>query len=283
MYREIKMITLAVATLFAPGLLNAQFDFSVDGKTVQMHSFAQQGFALSNENNFLSMDTSGGSFAMTDGGINASVALTDKFRVGAQVYARNIGQLGDYHVQLDWAYGDYKFKDWFGVRGGKIKTALGLFNDIQDNEFLQTWALLPQGVYPLDLRSNTIAHTGARLIWRGARSAGPEGLKLHGVCRPAGERSLRRPVLRQRRGQRYRSRASAEERWAWISAGTLPVQGLMLGGSWANQTMNLDVIVRFRMDTCLCDRPQHARAYYVRLRRLRSREIPFQQRVPQRL
>ena len=30
---------------------------------------------------------------------------------------------------------------------------MGLFNDTQDMEFLYTWALLPQAVYPTDLRS----------------------------------------------------------------------------------------------------------------------------------
>ncbi|MGA3027860.1 MAG: hypothetical protein ABSF98_24155, partial [Bryobacteraceae bacterium] len=42
-----------------------------------------------------------------------------------------------------------------------MKTPLGLFNDTQDQSFLYTWALLPQSVYPVDLRSMTIAHVGA--------------------------------------------------------------------------------------------------------------------------
>jgi hypothetical protein len=30
---------------------------------------------------------------------------------------------------------DYKFKNWFGVRGGKVKTTLGLYNlDYAHNE-----------------------------------------------------------------------------------------------------------------------------------------------------
>jgi len=42
-----------------------------------------------------------------------------------------------------------------------VKTVLGLYNDSQDMAFLHPWALLPQSVYPLDLRSETIAHIGA--------------------------------------------------------------------------------------------------------------------------
>jgi len=89
-----------------------------------------------------------------------STSVTDKLRVGAQLYDRNLGQLGQYHPSLDWAVADYRFKSWFGVRGGKVKTTLGLYNDTQDLDFLRTFALLPQSVYPTDLRDATIAHLG---------------------------------------------------------------------------------------------------------------------------
>jgi hypothetical protein len=38
-------------------------------------------------------------------GLNASSQLTDKFRIGAQVYDRNLGQLGQWHPSLDWGSG----------------------------------------------------------------------------------------------------------------------------------------------------------------------------------
>jgi hypothetical protein len=145
-------------TLGAQDLSNYT-SFTLDGKTIQIHGFVSEGFAYSDDNNYLTMNTSQGSF-FTDGGVNLSAQLTDKFRVGAQVYDRNIGSLGQWHPSLDWAVADYKFKDWFGIRGGKVKTVIGLFNDTQDMEFLHTWAILPQSLYPLDLRSNMIAHNG---------------------------------------------------------------------------------------------------------------------------
>ena len=151
---------LAVALTAAPAA-HAQFNqFTIDGQTFQVHGFASQGYALSNQNNYLTMNTSKGSFALTDGGLNISTSFGDKFRVGAQGYIRDVGQLGGGRVSLDWAFGDYKFKDWFGVRAGKVKTALGLFTDTQDAEALHTWALLPQSIYPTDLRTSSIAHTG---------------------------------------------------------------------------------------------------------------------------
>ncbi len=137
-----------------------QAQLKVKDRPVQIHGFIQQGYALSDTNNWMTMKTNKGSAAFTDGGLNISSPITDRFRIGAQAYTRNIGDLGNGQIQLDWAFADYKFADWFGVRGGKVKTALGLYNDTQDMEFLHTWAILPQSVYPLDLRASTIAHTG---------------------------------------------------------------------------------------------------------------------------
>lgn len=185
-----KATTVALAWAAVPGALEAQFSFSIAGRPVQIHSFASQGFAYSNANNYLTMKTSRGSFAMTDFGVNASIQLTDRLRIGAQLYDRNIGNLGQWHPQLDWAVADYRFKDWLGIRGGVVKTVFGLENDTQDMDFLHTFALLPQSVYPTDQRDALIRHRGGDLygevplrnlgslsytFWAGRREDGMDG------------------------------------------------------------------------------------------------------------
>jgi|SRR5579864_544131 len=135
-------------------------EFKLFDRTVQFHGFASQGFIYTDQNNWLTMHSSKGSGAFTDFGGNVSVQITDKFRVGAQVYDRNLGNLGEWHPTLDWAFADYRFKTWFGIRGGKVKTVLGLYNDTQDLDFLHAFALLPQSVYPTDLRDTSIGHLG---------------------------------------------------------------------------------------------------------------------------
>jgi hypothetical protein len=147
-------------------MMHAQYNFNIDGRKVQVHSFGSQGFAYSNDNSYLTMDTSKGSFNFDDLGVNLSTQITDKFRVGAQGYTRRLGELNKGQVTLDWAVADYRFKPWFGVRGGKVKTALGLYNDLQDVDSISTWALLPQSMYPIDLRGSTIAHYGGDLYGR---------------------------------------------------------------------------------------------------------------------
>jgi hypothetical protein len=139
--------------------LQAQ-DFRLFDRDVEIHGFASQGFVYTNTNNWLTMNSNQGSGAFTDFGVNVSTNVTDRLRIGAQLYDRNLGQLGQYHPSLDWALADYRFKSWFGVRGGKVKTVLGLYNDSQDLDFLRTFALLPQSVYPTDIRDATIAHEG---------------------------------------------------------------------------------------------------------------------------
>lgn len=156
----IKAAAIAVCLCATAPMAFAQAALKVGSKEIQVHGAIQQGFVFSDGNNFLTMDTTDGSGAMTDGAFNVASQLTPKLRIGAQMYTRNIGELGNGQLQIDWGFADYRFAKAFGIRVGKVKTPLGLFNDTQDLEFLHTWALLPQGVYPLDLRSITIAHVG---------------------------------------------------------------------------------------------------------------------------
>jgi hypothetical protein len=210
----------------------AQGQVKIGSKELQIHGFLQQGFAVSNNNNFLSMKTTDGSFSMTDGGINLSMRLTPKLRVGAQAFSRNIGDLGNGKVQLDWAFVDYRFNDFVGVRAGKVKTTLGLFTDTQDMEFVHTWALLPQSVYPTDLRATTIAHVGGDLYGDvSLRKAGRVSYVVYGGERPDDKRGGY--YLGTRDGgapiSDFKSTvAGGDLRWA------TPIEGLTAGFSYFN-------------------------------------------------
>ena len=235
MHINYKSILLAGALSVAPSLLHAQFDFKVDGRDIQIHSFGSEGFSYSNNNNYLTMNTSQGSFAMTDGGVNASSQITDKFRVGAQLYDRNIGKLGDWKLQLDWAVADYKFKDWFGVRGGVVKTTFGLNNDTQDVDFLHTFALLPQSIYPTDLRDALIRHRGGDVY-------GQVGLKHLGSLSYTGFAGLRADSVNG--GYIYMLQAAGINmtQYGGLQFGgdlrwNTPLKGLLLGASHMDENI----------------------------------------------
>jgi hypothetical protein len=55
--------------ILAPLCLQAQ-EFKIDGREVQIHGFASQGFIYTDDNNWLTMHTSQGSGAFTDFGAN---------------------------------------------------------------------------------------------------------------------------------------------------------------------------------------------------------------------
>jgi hypothetical protein len=158
MHRRILGLVVA-CFLLGPLTLRAQ-DFKVFDRDVQVHGFASQGLVYTNTNNWLTMDSNQGSAGYTDFGVNMSTNLTDNLHVGAQLYDRNLGQLGKYHPSLDWAVADYRYRSWLGFRVGKVKTTLGLYTDSQDLDFLRVFALLPQSIYPTDIRDATIAHLG---------------------------------------------------------------------------------------------------------------------------
>jgi hypothetical protein len=216
--------------------------FTLGGKEFGVHGFVQQGFNVTDENNFLTMETKDGSGAMTDAALNISSNLTRKLRVGAQGYVRNIGELGNGSFEVDWAFADYKFADAFGVRAGKMKTVLGLFNDTQDMEFLYTWALLPQGMYPLDLRSVTIAHIGADVYGTiGMRKAGSLAYTAYlGKVQDDDKGGYRYGV--QDSGLGFRSGMNSrgggfDLRW------TTPVNGLVTGYSFTQTRDTVDLVV----------------------------------------
>ena len=73
MYSKHRLITLIAALGAAAASLEAQVDFKIADREVQVHSFASQGFSYSSHNNYLSMKTSEGSFAFTDFGANVAM------------------------------------------------------------------------------------------------------------------------------------------------------------------------------------------------------------------
>ena len=75
-----------------PIALHAQ-EFKIFDRTIQVHGFASQGFVYTDENNWLTMLSNQGRRAFPDFGVNVSTQITDKLRIGAQVYDRNLGNL----------------------------------------------------------------------------------------------------------------------------------------------------------------------------------------------
>jgi hypothetical protein len=133
---------------------------------LQVHGTLSQGFIYGSGNNYLAVHTSDGSARWSEGAFNLSTAIRDNFHLGMQVHSYFMGELGRGTVQLDWAFADYRMKDWLGFRCGKVKAPLGLFNEVEDTDTLYNWALLPQSIYEAEFRSYNVPVVGGALYGR---------------------------------------------------------------------------------------------------------------------
>jgi hypothetical protein len=164
------MALLLLAAICAGGL------FAQDLSGIAIHGFVTQGFLYSSNNNYLTMKSSDGSAQWTDGAVSITDSLSDKLRVGIQLHMYQLGDLGGSNLQVDWASGDYRFNDHFGIRAGKVKTVFGLFNDSQDVDSIFLWVLLPQSAYPTSNKSFLLGHFGGEVY--GGLPLGKRGGRL---------------------------------------------------------------------------------------------------------
>jgi hypothetical protein len=139
---------------------------------VEVHGFVSQGALLSTGNNYLAHSRRG-SLEFFEAAVNVSTEVADRLRVGLQLFARDLGPIGDYSATVDWAYLDYRWREWLGLRAGRIKLPFGLYNEFSDVDSARLPVLLPQSMYPVRSRDFLLAQTGFSLY--GSRSAGAAG------------------------------------------------------------------------------------------------------------
>lgn len=140
----------------------ATLDSPTEGLMIETHGFVSQGLLKSTGNNYLA-DSKRGSFEMTEMGVNFTATLTERLRVGMQIFSRKLGPVGNFDAKADWFYLDYRWKDWLGVRAGRVKLPFGLYNDTSDIDSARVPVLLPQSVYPSANRDFLLAQTGAEI------------------------------------------------------------------------------------------------------------------------
>jgi hypothetical protein len=146
-----------------PLALESEFRFP----DIAVHGFVSQGAFLSTDNDYLG-HSERGSFEFLEAAVNVSTEPADRLRVGVQLFTRDVGAIGNYQMVLDWAFLDYRWREWLGVRAGRIKMPFGLYNEFSDVDAARLPVLLPQSVYPVVNRAFQLAQTGVAL-YGGAR------------------------------------------------------------------------------------------------------------------
>ena len=149
---------LLMAAVFSAAPPAAAGDLEDD---LVLHGFVSQGYLNTSRNQYLMPRSVNGTAAYTEAAINLSTQPTDRLRVGIQFLGRNFGATGNDQVLIDWAYGDYRWKDQLGIRAGKVKMPFGLHNEGRDVDMLRTSIFLPQGIYNEKQRDFVLAYEGA--------------------------------------------------------------------------------------------------------------------------
>jgi hypothetical protein len=124
------MLAVAFSLIAAPAFAT---EIGAEGEllSVDVHAFASQGFILTSGSNYLANDTKHGSFQFSEVGINFTKSLTDKLRMGLQLFAQDLGPTGNYNARVDWFYLDYRHNDWLGFRAGRVKTGFELYGYVR--------------------------------------------------------------------------------------------------------------------------------------------------------
>jgi hypothetical protein len=232
----VAMLAVVAVAVAGAGARAVAADLGAPGESpgLEVHGFVSQGAIKSTANNYLA-HSARGSFEFTEVGVNLTTQLTEKLRVGVQLFARKLGPTGDFSAKTDWFYLDYRFRDWLGLRAGRVKLPFGLYNDTSDIDAARVPILLPQSVYPIANRDFLLAQTGLELYgFINLRAAGALDYRLY-----AGTIFL--PVTNQP-GAPFAVQALdvpylAGGRLLWET----PLEGLRLGGSV--QALRLDTTI----------------------------------------
>jgi hypothetical protein len=134
----------------------------VQVRKVELHGFVSQGAFVSSANDYIGA-SSRGSLGLFEVGLNASTQVARDLRAGIQLFARDLAIEDELQPRVDWAFLDYRWRRWLGLRAGIIKMPFGLYNEYVDIDAARVAILMPQSTYPLRNRDALIAHRGFSL------------------------------------------------------------------------------------------------------------------------
>jgi hypothetical protein len=221
---------------------------------VTLHGFISGGYVRTTENQLYFARTTEGTFEFNDAALSFSSEPVPRLRIGAQLYAQDLGSQGNHRVLIDWAVGDYRVQDWLGVRGGKLKIPLGLYGTLRDADIGRPEIFQPEAVYSDLLKDLVRAFDGAAVY--GSVKAGDAGYldyEVFGGAVDADETAVTKRLsqnglatftsalgaagLRQARGSAEPLDASMKYMYGGALEYRPPVQGLRLRFSgWTHES-----------------------------------------------
>lgn len=160
--------------------------------TFQYHGFISQNFVLSSENNFYG-NSEKGSFDFTEAGFNVSLRPLTRLGLAAQVLYRRAGELEDEEVRLDYGIVDFTALEAVefraGLRLGRVKNPLGLYNETRDVASTRPSIFLPQSIYFDRTRNLALSSDGGQAYGEYESPIGAFSLRVN-VGVPTVDKSL---------------------------------------------------------------------------------------------
>mgnify|MGYP003382453702 CR=1 FL=1 len=136
----------------------------LQGERLQVHGFASLTGVKTSANRFYG-DSPNGTLDAAEVGLNASYQLNSRILFAGQVLSRMAGDMYDGTPALDYALVDLTLAETdshsFGLRLGRLKNPIGLYNETRDVPFTRPSIFLPQVVYFDKVRNLMLSTDGA--------------------------------------------------------------------------------------------------------------------------
>lgn len=151
------VLLYVLATLPVSALRSTAEDVGELFRKVELYGYGTWSYGKTDGNNYLG-GTEDGAYDRVSLTLATSARMTEKLRVVGQFMVSEGG--GDMEgVELDYAFGEWKFSDAFKLKAGKVRQPFGAYTEVRDVGTLRPFIDLAQAVYgPIGLTS--IAYEG---------------------------------------------------------------------------------------------------------------------------
>ncbi len=142
-----KTLIFIFCGLLGLGVFSVTTSMAEDLMRVDIHGFISQGYLATFNDDSTSSSQNEKSFSFNEVGLNFGSDLTNDLHIGIQFLGRDFNEMSGIDINIDWAFADYRYKDWLGMRFGQMKMPHGLYNEIRDIDMLRTPIFLPESIY----------------------------------------------------------------------------------------------------------------------------------------
>jgi predicted porin len=165
---------------------------------IQVHGFLAQSLFHTSDNNLFGQSDDGISLGITEIGLNASYQAHERLSFAIQGLYRRAGDIDRGSVRVDYGLADLTLWEHeagrIGIRGGRVKVPLGLYNETRDVAFTHPTILLPQGNYFERSRSLLTSGDGGQFYAEHRTDYGDFNFKFNYVV-PLGNNQEIRSIL----------------------------------------------------------------------------------------